>query len=263
MLLQRISKMAILLTLLTLTACVTTTESSFTKKASPERSVENYTNLGLGYLQQGRPDIARQRLRRALEINERSAPANDAMGLVWQAEGEPDLAVEYHQRALRSDRRYTPAHHHLGRAYGQLGQFNLAERHLLQASGDRYYDRRVDAYNELAMVYYRQEQETNAVDAYLEAIRLAPFNVEALVNVSTLLFEIQQYAESQRYFDRFDRLSERQQTQHNAHSLWLGIKLAAIAQDTQRSIRLGTQLKQAFSDTEEYRLYQQSLTGGL
>lgn len=262
MLLQRLSIIAIMTTLITLSGCVTTTESSFTKKASPEKSVENYTNLGLGYLQKGRPDLARQRLQRALEINESSAPANDAMGLVWQAEGEPDLAVEYHQRALRADRRYTPAHHHMGRAYSQLGQFSNAERHLNVAASDRYYDRRVTAYNELAMVYYRQERESQAVETYLEALRLAPFNVEALVNVSTLLFELQQYDESQRYFDRFDRLAERQQTRHNAHSLWLGIKLAAIAQDTPRSIRFGSQLKQEFSGTTEYRLYQQSLTGG-
>ena len=68
---------------------------------------------------------------------------------------------------------------------------------------------------------------------------MAPYNAEALVNGSTLLFEAQRYEESLKYFDRFDRLVQREQAAHNAHSLWLGIKLLTIQQDTRRTIAPG------------------------
>src|SRR5690554_4547376 len=92
---------------LLLASCVTVTESRLTKKKSPEQAVENYTQLGLGYIQNGHFDRARNRLQRALAINEHYAPANDAMGLLWQLEGEYDLAEEYFKKAIKQDRSFT------------------------------------------------------------------------------------------------------------------------------------------------------------
>ena len=56
--------------------------------------------MGLGYLNKGRPDWARDRLKKALDINPNDPEANDAMGLVWQAEGELDLSEEFFKKAI-------------------------------------------------------------------------------------------------------------------------------------------------------------------
>ena len=66
--------------LIGLSGCVTVTQDRFAEKASPDKAVENYTQLGLGYLQKGRPDWARDRLQKALEIKPEDPAANDAMG---------------------------------------------------------------------------------------------------------------------------------------------------------------------------------------
>ena len=71
-------------------------------------------------MQRGRPDLARQRLQKALDIEEDYAPANDAMGLLWQTEGEFDLAEEYFRKAIRNDGfLYPRARHNLGRLFSQ------------------------------------------------------------------------------------------------------------------------------------------------
>ncbi|ASP39225.1 type IV pilus biogenesis/stability protein PilW [Bacterioplanes sanyensis] len=244
-----------------LSGCVTVTESRFSAKASPDKAVENYTQLGVGYLQRGRPDWARQRLTKALEIDPNNAPANDAMGLVWQSEGEDDLAEEYFRKALANDSEFTQARHHLGRLFMQQGRFDDAGNYLQRAVDDRYYDNRVSAFNDLALNTFRGGDRAGAIDVYMRALRLAPYNVNALVNVSTLLFEEQRFEESQRYFDRFDRLVQRDQTDHTAHSLWLGVKLATISQQTQRAATFASDLKARFAQSQEYRLYQESLQG--
>ena len=82
------------------------------------------------------------------------------------------------------------------------------------------------------------------------------------MNASTLLFEAQRYDESMKYYERFDRLVKRGQTKHTSHSLWLGIKLLTIHQNTGRAIELAAELKQRFPKSNEYRLYQESLHGG-
>jgi type IV pilus assembly protein PilF len=249
------------LTILSLQACVTVEESRFSKKASPEKAVENYTQLGLGYLQKGRPDWARDRLQRALEIDPNDPQANDAMGLVWQTEGELDLAEDSFKKALREDPKFTLARHHLGRLYARMKRYKEARDLLSEVANDRYYNNRVGAYNDMALNFFRMGNSQGAIEAYTQSLRLAPYNVDALVNISTLLFEAQRYDESLKYFDRFDRLVERDQTEHTAHSLWLGIKLLTIHQQTSRGVALAAQLKQRFPNSEEYRMYQESLNG--
>lgn len=246
---------------LTMVACVTVTESRMTKKASPEKAVENYTELGLGYLDRDRPDLARKRIEKALSIDNKYAPANDAMGLLWQTEGEFDLAEEFFKKALSQDKSYTRARHHLGNLYLQQKRFEQAEKDLLKAANDRYYDDRSLAYSDLAMMYFRQDKLDDAIKYYKETLRLSPYNAQALVNISTLYFENQNYDESQRYFNRLDRLVERGQMIHTAHSLWLGIKLSTIKQDTERAIVLATGLKRNYPESSEYKLYQESLSG--
>ena len=190
------------LAVLSLQACVTVEESRFSKKASPEKAVENYTQLGLGYLQKGRPDWARDRLQRALEIDPNDPQANDAMGLVWQTEGELDLAEDSFKKALREDPKFTLARHHLGRLYARMKRYKEARDLLSEVANDRYYNNRVGAYNDMALNFFRMGNSQGAIEAYTQSLRLAPYNVDALVNISTLLFEAQRYDESLKYFDR-------------------------------------------------------------
>lgn len=249
----------VLLPVLALSACVTTETGRFTKKASPEKAVENYTQLGLGYLNKGRPDWARDRLKKALDIDPDNPQVNDAMGLVWQAEGELDLAEEFFLKAIKEDAAFVLAEHHLGHLYLKMGRHKEAHEPLKKAAGDRYYNNRVAAYNDLALNFYRLKNPNAAIEAYTQSVRLAPYNVDALVNISTLLFEAQRYDDSLKYFDRFDRLVQRNQDAHSAHSLWLGIQLLTVHQQMARTVTLTTELKRRFPSSNEYRMYEESL----
>ena len=122
-----IGSVLVLIVSTALASCVTVTESRLTKKKSPEKAVENYTQLGLGYLNRNRPDLARKRLQKALSIDEDYAPANDAMGLLWQSESEFDLAEEFFKKAINEDSSFLIAQHHLGRLYTQLKRYDDAE----------------------------------------------------------------------------------------------------------------------------------------
>ena len=256
-----ISSVLVLLVSLTLASCVTVTESRLTKKKSPEKAVENYTQLGLGYLNRNRPDLARKRLQKALSIDDSYAPANDAMGLLWQTESEFDLAEEFFKKALREDSSYVLARHHLGRLYTQLKRYDDAEDELRKVAENPYYEGRASASNDRATNYYLQGKTQETIQTYGQTLRIAPYNTEALMNVSNLLFDAQRFDESQKYFDRFDRMVARDQTQHTSHSLWLGIKLANIQGQASRAAGYASDLKQNFPQSREYKLYIQSLSG--
>ena len=52
---------------------------------------------------------------------------------------------------------------------------------------------------------------------------------------------------------------ERQQSQHSAHSLWLGIKFAQLKGDVGRVVALAARLKRQHPQSTEYQLYKKSL----
>lgn len=240
-------------------ACVTTVESRLTRKADPAKAVDNYTQLGLGYIGQGRYDTARQRLNRALEIDADYAPANNAMALLLQSEHEPEAAEEYFQKSLDLDSDFSQGQYNYGMFLMQQQRYDEACQHLNNAAKDVEYPQRGKASQDLGLCYYRNDQIELAIATYERALNGQRFNSPVLVNLSTLLFEAGRYQEAAAYFDRFLRMVARKQTQHSANSLWLGIKIARQLGRKQQLIIHAKQLTQEFSQSEEYKLYKASL----
>ncbi len=250
---------AIWLSVILLTGCVTVTESRYTSKKSPEKSLENYTQLGLGYLQRGRPNWARQRLQKALQIDDNYPPANHAMALVWQYEGEFALAEQHLLKALKHDEDFTMAKHHLGRLYAQRGYHRKAEYFFQQATKDKFYEQRPSAFNDRALNAFKAGDIAAATENYTAALRISPYNVDALINISMVLLAQQEFLPAFSYYERFMRLVDRRQTQQTAHSLWLGVRLADALRKAGLRDQLVAELQQSFSTSAEYQKYVSTL----
>ncbi len=244
---------------LLLSACVTTIESRLTRKADPEKAVENYTQLGLGYIKQGRFDRARARINRALEIDSDYAPANNAMALLLQSQREPELAEEYFLKSIDLDDEFSQGQYHYGMFLMQHERYSEACKHLKNASVDVDYQQRGRASQNLGLCYYRNGQVDLSITTYERMLKVQRYNAPVLVNLSTLLFEARRYDESQQYYNRFIRIVERDNSQQSANSLWLGIRLGRINQDEKAVKNFATQLKANFPSSGEFQLYSDTL----
>jgi len=242
-----------------LSACVTTIESRLTRKKDPEKAVDNYTQLGLGYIQQGRFDRARARLNRALEIDEDYAPANNAMALLLQSEHEPELAEEFFLKSIDLDNEFSQGQYNYGMFLMQHKRYDTACEHLKNAARDVEYQQRGKAYQNLGLCYYRNGQVDLAISTYKRMLKVQRFNGAVLVNLSTLLFEKRRYDEAQQYYNRFTRIVERNKIEHSANSLWLGIKLGRLNQDEKIVQDLALELKANFPQSAELQLYSKTL----
>lgn len=242
-----------------LSACVTTVESRLTRKADPVKAVDNYTQLGLGYIQNGRYDRARARLNRALEINPDYAPANNAMALLLQTEHEPQLAEEYFLKSINLDDEFSQGQYNYGMFLMQHERYDEACKHLNNAARDVEYQQRGKAYQNLGLCYYRDGKVEKAISTYERMLKVQRFNAPVLVNLATLLVETRRYDEAQHYYDRFTQIVERKQNQQSANSLWLGIKLGRINQNPKAVKEFAEQLKTSFSQSSEYQLYRDTL----
>lgn len=244
-----------------ISSCVTVTKGGFSDKASPDKAAENFTRLGLAYLQQGNVNRARDRLRKALEIRPKYPQAHDAMGLLWQREGELDYAEESFLSALKYDPAFHLARHHLGLLMSQVEKFDKAEALLLEVSKHRFYENRSQVFKDLAINAYKQKNPKKSVGYYRTSLRLVPYDATALVNVSTLLFQLNQYPEANKYFQRLQKMVSNQQTKHTAHSLWLGVRLFSLLNQPARARTLARQLQKNFPNSKESKDYKSSLKG--
>ena len=244
---------------LSLSACVTTVENRLTRKADPDKAVDNYTQLGLGYLKKDNLVRARERLSHALKINSEYAPANNAMALLLITEGEPELAETYFKKAMALEENFSFGHYQYGMYLLQGQRYGEACRHLKVAAYDVEFQQRVSAFQNLGACYYRDNKASDAIKTYQHVLKIQRHNAHILVNLSTLLFDEGQFQQAQSYFDRFLRSVERKQSRHTAHSLWLGIKLAQVKGDLKQVTTLISSLARRFPDSTEYQLYKQSL----
>ncbi|OUS33446.1 type IV pilus biogenesis/stability protein PilW [Oleispira antarctica] len=242
-----------------LSACVTTSDSRLSRKADPVKAVENYTQLGLGYIGQGKLDIARARLNRALEINPNYAPANNAMALLLQTESEPELAEEYFLKSIDLDGDFSQGQYNYGMFLMQHSRYSEACKHLKNAARDVEYQQRGKAYQNLGLCYYRNGQMDLAISTYERTLKSQRYNAPILVNLTTLLVEAERQEEAMGYYERFLRIVERGQNKQSSNSLWLGIKLAKYFEKPDQEKQLVSQLKQEFPKSKEYKLYKASL----
>jgi type IV pilus assembly protein PilF len=242
-----------------LSACVTTVESRLTRKADPIKAADNYTQLGLAYIKQGKYDTARARLNRALEINSDYAPANNAMALLLQSEQEPEVAEEYFLKSIRLDSEFSQGQYNYGMFLMQHRRYSEACKYLKNAAFDVEYQQRGSAYQNLGLCYYHNDQIDLAISTFERTLKTQRFNTPVLVNITTLLIEVERYEDAMGYYQRFLRIVEREQSQHSSNSLWLGIKLTKHFERNDQEKQLASLLQQNFPKSKEYKLYKASL----
>jgi type IV pilus assembly protein PilF len=91
---------AVVVLLLSIIGCVTEGGLAIEPQSDEEQADANLA-VGIGYLQQGRPDIAIDSLERALELEPRSADAHSMIAIAYDQVDDIESAEEHHRRATQ------------------------------------------------------------------------------------------------------------------------------------------------------------------
>jgi len=239
---------------LVLSGCVTTIEGGG-QKADPQKALESHVQLGLNYLRIRNRDSARLHLNKALEIDKKSAPANDGIALLYQLEGENELAEKHFKIALKTDNTYSRAHNNYGIFLYQHERYEEAYDQFVDASEDTNYSARPAALVNLGRVANQLGREDKAEAAFRQALNLEPTQTAAMAELAEIAFNKQDYAEAKRLIDLYGKI-----TQQSAQTLWLGIRLERIFGNRNQEASYAMQLKSLHPYSKEYLEYKQSTT---
>lgn len=243
-------RVALLLLLAGLTGCVSTgTVDPLKTEEGRQQARDAYIQLGIGYVQQGTASRAKTPLRKALELDPRSADAHAALALVFQTEMENELADKHYREAL-ANRRDARILNNYGSFLFEQKRYPEALERFTQASEDNLYPERARVFQNMGMTALKLNQPEQAEKYFTRALRLDSRQPGVLLELALMAYDAKQYVPAKAYYDSYSQLAEQ-----NARSLLLGIHLADIHGDRDRAASLALQLKRLYPGTAEYQQY--------
>ena len=240
----------VLLGLFLVTGCVTETTGIQKKEVDPQELAEKLINLGVGYLNQGDYTRAKVNLRKALDIDSRSALAHTMFGVLFEREGEDRLAEEHFKKAIRIDPDFSLARNNYGGFLFAQGRFEDAVRQLIAATNDRFYLKRPHAFENLGVSYLSLGETVKAEEAFVRAVELNFSQSRALLELANIRFDQRNFVESRRLYQRHASVSGQ-----SARSLWLCVRLARVFDDTDQEASCALLLRNIFPASDEYKQY--------
>ncbi len=218
------------------------------RSGSNEAAIANM-NLGAGYLQQGRLDLAIERLQRALAQDPRLVLAHSTIALAYDQLGDVEQAERHFLRATQLD----PSAGAAANAYAVF----LCSRQNRWADAEPYFRRAVadsryptpEAALTNAGVCARSAGDLEAAEQnFRAALARSPMFQDALLNMMELSYQtgdfLQARAFVQRYLDAYSA---------TAPVLWLCFNVERELGDTAAANRCATQLRSSFQNSAEFR----------
>ena len=239
--------------LVLLAGCITTKD--YKGPIDKKKSVDNYMQLGMAYLQQNNRDAARRNFEKALGVNSNSVHANNGMALLYQLNGEFALTEKYYLKAIRTDASYTQAQNNYGIFLYQQKRYQEAYDAFDKVTQDLSYERRAYALAHLGRTALKLGKRDQAKSIFQHSLNINSKVSISVIELAEMYFDEKNYVESKHYLDQYSLLTPRQ----SPRSLWLGIRIERIFGNEDKEASYILALRNLHPYSNEYLQYQTTL----
>jgi type IV pilus assembly protein PilF len=232
---------AALLAVLWVGACASPADNEKLRK-----SVETQSQLGATYLQRNQPEIAKQHLERALELDADDAQANNIMALLQWRLRQYEEAERYFRRAIDGNGNRAAANHNYGAFLCDRGRIDEALRALEKAAADPLYKGAAEA-NLNAGVCLMSKPAPAVAEKYLrEALRLNPKLPGALYQMARIAYDSGRTLAARAFIQRYFEASE-----DAPDALLLAVRIETALKDKNAAASYALRLKSKFPKSDE------------
>ncbi len=206
--------------------------------------------LAMGYLEQGKTNIALDEVKLALAADPEFSDAYSLRGLIYMRLNELSLAQDSFLKALAVRPRDPNVLHNLGWLKCQQARYPQAMTDFSLALANPAYGERAKTYMAQGLCQIRAGQRPAAEQSLLKAYEFDAMNPVTGYNLANLLFQNGEFARAQFYIRRLNNSEWA-----NAESLWLGIKVENKMADRVAQLQLAKQLEKRFPQSKEASAY--------
>jgi type IV pilus assembly protein PilF len=219
-----------------------------TEPASDDEAAMANLNLGVGYLQQGRPDAAVDALERALSLNPRLVDAHSTIALAYDQLDDPEQAETHHRRATQLDPDDPDAQNRYAVFLCRYNRWSDAERYFERAiDSPRYPNRQLAMLN--AATCARSANALETAERYLRMVLdEEPDNVAALEGMVDLSIRGGDYLQARAFVQRLLSATRPEAS----HLLYCFVVEDQLGDDSAASA-CATDLRTRFPDSSEVR----------
>ncbi|MES9858764.1 MAG: type IV pilus biogenesis/stability protein PilW [Sedimenticola sp.] len=212
-----------------------------------------YVQLAVGYMQDGRLDVALKKIRRALKVEPSNVEAHNIIALLYDRLNEPGLAERHFKQGLSLQ----PRHSYMLNAYGTFlcrkGRYEEADKKFQQALKNPLYKTPEVALTNAGICAGRKPDLAQAERYLRQALERDPKLPTALIQMARVSFDKSEYLSARAYLQRYLGVAK-----HTASTLWLGIQTERKLGDRNAVSSYTLLLRNNFPDSQEVLLLKES-----
>ncbi len=182
---MKIKTIIIFMVCLTLVFCASPDKKM---KKQREESPRYQYNLGLFYLNNGKPKEAIKYFKTSLSLDKEFYLSYNGMGIAYLMTRELEKSGQYFEKCLDLNPMLTEAHNYLGTVYQELGHLEKAEQEFRTATADLNYKSRELPYYNLARLYFGQSRFADALYYVQKSLEINKRLVMA-INLKGIIYE--------------------------------------------------------------------------
>ena len=223
-------------------------------KLSGKTAADVNTQLGAGYISNGRYDRALIKLNKAIRQEPDHALAHNFLGVLYGRLERPGKAYEQFNKSISLAPNDSTILNNYAVFLCDQKQFSKAEKVFKKVLNNPLYINRAGAYQSAAWCALENNELDRSEKLYRKAVKMSPDSPGALLGLAKVNYKKANYEYAWSYFLRFDKVSV-----PDADALWLGIKILHKLSypDNNLLASYELQLKSKYPDSDESRwLYQ-------
>jgi len=242
-----IRKMIILCSLsIAISACVS---SSGLSGDESKRAAAINAQLGVGYLRQGKYEIAKQKLDKALEQDPDNGNIHHYMAELYRRLNEPTLAEKHFQIAMNQNEDDFALLNNYAVFLCGNKEYKKATEYFDKVLTDPVYQRKDLVYENMGLCSKSQGNLFLAEKHFDKALGMNSKLPITIINLAQISFDKQQIAQANFHYKRYLKIARQ-----TAQSLWLGYLLEKQNGNANMAGRYAILLKGKFPDSKEARL---------
>jgi type IV pilus assembly protein PilF len=239
-------KLLVCVVVVIMLAACTSAEERKHEQENVARGAISYTELGIEYFRQGKYELSRTKLEKALELDPDLPQAHGALAILYEKVGETKLAEKHYKKALHLNPDNAREQNNYGQFLCFQGRYEEANKEFMKAAKNPFYAAPQVPYTNAGLCAKRIPEPEQAEQYFLQALQIDPKFAPALLQMAMARFEAGRFLSARAYLERFQAVAE-----HNPESLWLAVQTEFALKDHAASGRYAILLRENFPKSEQ------------